>query len=446
MPIAQRLGVWSSRIQTSPIFKNFFIYASGALLLRSVSIIVAPLTLHILSPDDYGLIALIHSFASIVTVLISFGLRQILSLEYFHHVGIQRTLIVNTILGIYLILATPLTLLGLCMSNEINNLIFVGKGTPLLVAITLLYCFIFFFVELMYQLLTYQGKARLVTTVQTSSALCILVINVILLTWFRAGVYSTITSYLIGYSLAAAWGLRRYLASHYPTIIPQLHMHTIRNYLLFGLPFLPSVLCNWLLSSSDRWLLARLASLHDVGIYALADAFGQLYMFIILQPLSNAYLPHLMQQFSANKDNLVPTEQRNRRLTWYGMACAFCCVSCGYLVCKPLALWLLPPKYSAALQHVWLILISYIFLTGTYCFSALIQFQKHTWFLAGALALPAVSNVVLNIVFIPLWGITGCVLATVMAQALYCGITYWYGSRLLRKLAITDKHPLLTFS
>lgn len=422
----------------SSIIKNFFIYSASALMLRSASIIVAPLTLHLLSPADYGLISLIGSFASIVTILLGFGLRQVVSIEFFHYSGEQQRTLINTILCAYVLLASPVCLCALFGCSLINQHIFAGAATPHLIMIAVIYCFIFFFVELLYQILRYQEKVRLVTTLQTGCALVLIFCNCLLLIWFKAGVYSSIMSYCISYGAVCVWGAYKYCCSQYmPTLCLRTSVKQIPSYLKIGLPFIPTVLCSWVLSSSDRWLLARMASLHDVGLYALADTFGQLYMFIILQPISNAYLPQLMRSFKGS-ENITATEQKNRTRTIAGMVALTSVISVGYLLCKPIALMLLPSSYHPALAYIWYILMGYVFLTGSYCFSALIQFQKCRWFLSLSLVVPAVSNFVLNILLIPIAGVQGCVVATLIAQIVYCGTTYWYGCRLLKSLATSS--------
>lgn len=419
----------------SSIIKNFFIYSASALLLRGASVVVAPLTLQLLSPSEYGLVALIHSFSSITTILIGFGLRQLLSIEFFHYTGAEQRTLINHILAVYCMVATPLFLCALAGCATINRYIFAHTATNSLISITLIYCYIFFFVELLYQILRYQEKVRLVTWLQTSSALGIICLNVLLLAWYRAGVYSAITSYCISYGAVCVWGAYRY-RHYYAQTADTLRtsLQHLPYYLRMGLPFIPTVLCSWVLSSSDRWLLARMTTLHDVGIYSLADAFGQLYLLVILQPISNAYLPRLMRLFKTD-ENLVAVEQNNRKNTLYGMLIAASIISAGYCICRPLVILLLPNRYHQAVGYIWYILMGYVLLTGTYCFSALIQFCKCRWFLSFSLILPALCNILLNALLIPTWGLHGCVMATLIAQAIYCVTTYWYGSRLLKGLA-----------
>lgn len=439
------LRTYFTKLKTSVLLKHFLLYAGGACMLRGASMLVTPLTLKLLSPQEYGIVALLHSFTSITTVLLGFGLRQALSLEFFHNNDHAQRTMINHIITIYTVLAVPLCILALYNGAYVSQTLFLNKVPVSLIAIAVAYCFLFFFVEFLYQLLSYQGHARLLTYLQTGTALCIIMLNVLFLMHYKLGIYSSMTSYLIGYVLVFGISFYAYLQSScLATYDFYASIRALPHYVRIGLPFVPSMLCNWIVSSSDRWLLARMSSLHDVGIYTLADAFGQLYLMIILQPLGTAYFPYLMKEFSANKNNLIAIEQANRKRTLYGMLGMLCAMTLGYIMVKPILRMLMPAKYHDALRYVMVLLTSYILLTGTYCFSALIQFHKRTWFLASALCIPALCNCILNILLIPRWGIAGCVWATCIAQFCYCSITYWYGNRILKTLATQSDETRVT--
>ncbi len=81
------------------VIQNFFIYVFGALCLGGFSILLAPINMRILSPHDYGVIALINSCISVGVTILGLGLRQFLSIEYFHHDTAGQKKLINQILG-----------------------------------------------------------------------------------------------------------------------------------------------------------------------------------------------------------------------------------------------------------------------------------------------------------------------------------------------------------
>lgn len=432
----KNLHIKWKQLCTSSSMKDFFIYFSGALLLRGTSVIMAPFLLHKLLPEEYGLLALLHSFTSIVTILMGFGLRQVVLSEFFQHSEKQKSLLIATIVYVYLFYAVPLLIAALYNCAHLNYYIFSNAAPNNLIAVTLLYCFIFFFIELMYQILTYQQQALLVTYLQVCMSLCIIFCNIFLLFFCNAGMYSMMTSYLCGYTLAGVWGMYTYLdTTHISTYRCKISLQEAPKYLMLGLPFIPTLLFSWVLSSTTRWLLASMATLQDVGIYTLADAFGQLYFLVILQPINNAYIPRLMHSFSKDVSTRRETEQQNRRITVYGMVAGLAAISVLCVCCKPLFHLLIPKPYQAAISYIWFIIVGNVFLTGSSCFSAFIQSHQGAWFLAGSVAIPALVNILSNIFFIPIWGIYGAIITTTTAQMLYCMTLYCYGNKLLKRMA-----------
>jgi len=420
-------------LSNSTLVKNFFIYSFGAIILRGVTVFLAPLMMRILTPSDYGLLSLVNSFTNILVVFAGFGLRQVFSIEYFHCDSNQRKLMINDVITIYLAFSSPIFLLLFLNKDLINHYIFLNSATSTLITISLIYCFTHFFVELFYQLLRYQQKAFALTILQTSIAFITILINFTFVYYFRWGVSGLMLGYLLGMLIAFGKGLYAYAKEKcFLEINVKESLSRAMPYLKLGFPFIPAILCNWVLSSGDKWILARYASLHDVGIYTIADMFGLLYQMIILYALRSSYTPHLMRKYATNQDDLKSVERWNQKNMWVSMIGMASLITAGYLIGKPILYWILPLKYHEAINYIWLVLMGYIFLMGTGFANTLIQFHKKTYFLAFALFVPAMLNIGLNIVLIPYFNIYGCVCATLASYIVYFLLTLWYNHRLQR--------------
>jgi O-antigen/teichoic acid export membrane protein len=420
-------------IVQSPIVKNFFIYSFGTIVLRSISLFLAPIALTLLCPADYGLLSLINSFTSVLVIITSFGLRQVLSLEYFHCNSLQRKVMVNDIIGIYLIVSIPVFFILICSKSFINSFFFLNAIDATLMGIILLYCFINFFAELFYQVLQYQTKAVQLTALQTTIALTTVLFNFVLLYFFRWGVFGMMLGYVLGMLLACLIGAKIYWSkSCFEFFDIKRGMSNFFCYLKLGLPFIPGVLFGWVLASGDRWVLARYSTLHDVGIYSVADMFRALYHMLIVYPFSGSYLPYLFQQFAHNKHDLLAVELANRKNMYKAMFASICFITLGYFVFRPIIFMLLPQGYHESVQYVWFILLGNVFLMGTYFASGIIQFYKKSYFLAFAMFVCAALNILLNILLIPLFNIYGCIGATVIAYIAHFCLLIWYNNYLLR--------------
>ena len=413
------------------VIKNFITYAFGAVLLRGMTMLMAPINMRILTPSDYGMLALINSFISIAAALMGFGLRQVLSIEYFHGNIDARKTMVNTVLVIYLLLATPCMLALLYLHPYVKQYVFLNAVATPLVILSISITFVYFFVELFYQVLQYEQRAALLTSIQTSIALCTAGIQLTLLWHYKLGVLGIIFPQFLSMVCATTIGYGFYTQQQYylhRTLKKSIAQTT--HYLKLGLPFIPSVLFGWILASIDRWLLAYHTSMHDVGIYAIADTFGQLFNLLVLIPWGGSYLPYIMNQYTQNKDNLAAIEQQNQRVMWVSMASMAVLVTIGYALSKPLLRFVLPSAYHGAINYIWIILMGYIFLMGSYFAASFIQFHKKSYFLAFALCIPALLNMVINYLLIPYYGLYGCTGATLASYITYFCITLFYYYRL----------------
>lgn len=426
------------KILASSVARNFLIYSGGTVLLKSISIILMPFVLKALTPAEYGLLSLTMSFISIFAIFSGLGLRQTLGIEYFHCTSIERRHMANDIIILYLAIAGPIFVLFACNTDLLNRYIFLNSASTNLIYVSLAYCFSQFFVELFYQLLRYQCRATALTILQVIVALSTISLNLMFLYIFKLSVTGMLLGYLSGALIASVVGFYAYTNTDCLRYFAlKTSLKKCRYYLKISLPFVPGMLFNWVLAAGDKWVLARYATMHDVGIYALADTFGQAYQMLILYPLAGSYLPHLFQQFSQTKDNATAFknhEQKNKQLMLISMIGMSILIVLGSLIGTPILCYLLPLRYHQAIRYVWFIFAGYVFLMGTYFTSALVQFHKKTLFLAFSLLPPALINIVLNILFIPTWGIMGCIVATITAYIIYFVTMLWYNRRLVQKI------------
>jgi O-antigen/teichoic acid export membrane protein len=430
----KKLRMHITQLKQSSVARNFMIYSFGSIILRSVSILLAPITLTLLSPSDYGLLALVNSCTNVLVAFTGFGLRQVFGIEYFHCSGDARKRMGNEIIVIYLALSLPVFALLYWHIPTINAYIFFNNASSTLIKISLFFCFIYFFVELFYQILQVQGKALALTTLQIAVAMLTIACNIISLYWFKWGVSGMMLGYVLGMLIVCAAGLYAYMQQDCVAYINvRESLRKTKYYLHIGLPFIPTIICNWVLATGNRWLLARYATLHDVGIYSLADTVSSLFQMLVLFPMLGSYVPHVFKKFAANPYDLASVEHWNRQNMYVSMLAMTALVTLGYFCFKPCMLWLLPKKFHAALDYVLPILLGNIFWMGTYFAVCLVQYKKKAYFIAATLITASCVNVLGNIILIPRLGLYGCTLATMAAYGTYFGLLVWYGGRLMRE-------------
>jgi len=417
------------------VIKDFFMYAVGSILLRGISAALAPFILPVIPPEHYGILALVTSCIALVTPVAGLGLRQVLSLEYFHHDTQARAQLINTIIGIYLLCATPFFVALYLLHTAILQPYGYITYNWLLFTSGLVIAFLHFFVELLYQLLRYEQRSILLISIQIGSALSTACCTLGFLYVLNLGIASVLLAQAITLIIGTGIGIAYHRATlyHRSTHV-RITRCTVKQYLLYGLPFIPNTLFAWFLAAGDRWMLARYATLHDVGIYALADTACQLFQLLILNSWAGSYLPYILRHYAQNKTQILSIERINLTYMMLCMLGFIVCILFGYFTCTPCITWLLPSSYHAALAPLWILLLGQICLLGSYFASTLIQFHKKRWFLSLGLCLPACINIVLNYYWIPVFGLNGCTYATLTAYSIYFVITVCYNLFLQKQI------------
>jgi O-antigen/teichoic acid export membrane protein len=417
------------------LIKNFLTYSGGGIFIRGFSLLLTPLYMRVLTPDDYGLLSLSHNIISVLVIILGFGLRQVFWMEYFHHNSQGRRIIVNEIIIIYAALSLPVFIALFFSLSGLNQIAFLNNANNSIIITCLLICFFNFFIELFNQVIMYQSRALKLTSLQVCSEFLTIFLNLVFIFILKLGVLGILLGTLLGQSVNIIMGGADYIrSSSLKFFNVKSSLQKTKGYLISGFPFVFSGLSAWLLSSGNRWLLAKLSDLQDLGIYSIADTFGQLFNLIIIIPLGNAYYPILINKFANN--NLPGVEKWNMRNMIICMSAAVIIIPIGLILIKPFIYWIFPTDYHKSLNYAWIILFGYIFLMGTSFSLGYAQYLKKTYFLSLSILLPALFNITLNFILIPRFKGYGCALATLLSYMLYFTLTLLYNRLLIRKACL----------
>lgn len=432
-PLSKRLTPLLANLYNARVVKDFFIYSFGSLLLRGISILIVPLIMRTLAPAQYGALSLVTAFNMIVTAIIGLGLRQLLSIEYFHYQEQERKQLINEMILLYSCIAIPTVILCWHIKTVLIRYLFFDTISDLQLLPALLSLVLFFYAELFYQLMQYERKASQLTILQIMVALITSGSTFYALWILHTGIEGILWAQFLGQLCAFLFGLYAYIDNDFYSLFYfSIPTKQIRYYFQYGLPFIPGIICSWILASSDRWMLGYYCTMREVGIYSVADLFAQIFYSLILVPWSGSYLPYIMKQYKQHEASLFVVEKENQRIMWLSMIALVLIISVGLMSCSPFLTYVLPPLYQNALSYIPFLLMGQIFLLGSYFASALIQFKKQTSFLAVALTIPALLNIALNYLLVSPLGILGCSIATLISYLAYFIITLVYNKKIAR--------------
>lgn len=419
----QKLEVEEYITQIRTLIKNLGIYSLSQLATPLATLILAPFLTRNLSHADYGALAVLNTAVVLLTGLTQLGLStaffRLYNYDYesqHDRFGVLSTTVallslMSIIAAIAILIAAPwLSML------VFNNLSFINPIRLLGVVVLLQNLTVPGFAWL-----RAESRAGLFSTLSIANLLVCIAANFTLLGIFHMGISGSLIATGSGYAVALICTLPIILlrAGFRPRI------EIAQGLISFGLPSVFTFLSVWVLSLSDRFLLARLGSLAQAASYAVAYSLGGVLSTIVLNPVTLAW-PSTMYSIAKRDDaaNIFRLVFR-----WYGMFLLF--AAFGLTLASTVALELFfPPAYQASAPIIPIIAASYmfygvyiIFMTGTYL-------RRKTWYAVVFTTTAALTNVGLNIILIPLYGAMGAAVSTLAAYVLYTLIGYVVNQRI----------------
>jgi O-antigen/teichoic acid export membrane protein len=235
---------------------------------------------------------------------------------------------------------------------------------------------------------------------------------------------------LIAYFVLSGLGLEGAVIA---LLIQQLVVFSVMIYLIvaeigFAIPkFVPGSLSNWIVNSSDRFLIALFLGTAAVGYYSPGYAFGTA-IAMISAPLAIMLPAVLSQHYDRNNVEEVRTILTYSLKYYAGLALPS--VIALSVLSKPLLLVLTTQQIAANGYLVTPFAAGGTALFGAYTvFAMTIGLKKKTAVLGTIWILSAALNFGLNLVLIPYLGLIGAALTTFLAFLLAFGLAAYYSFR-----------------
>lgn len=251
----------------SSVLKGFLEFFYGNVVVLLLGFISLPLTTRILSTDEYGRNSLFTSAVSIIYIFAILGLDQSY-IRFYYGEKVDRRKLFKQCLMPPLVLILILAAVYFSFSGFFNNLLF-GKGgldvTLLVVAYTITSVFErFLFLNIrMDQRGKLYSNLNILSKVLNISAL--ILFAYLLGDDFRVGLYGQTLPLVI-----VTTGLLISFAFAGRGVAKTEHTLTTKELLTYGIPFVPMLLMEWLLSSMDKWSIRFFNDFGETGVYSSA--------------------------------------------------------------------------------------------------------------------------------------------------------------------------------
>ncbi|MHB8104777.1 MAG: flippase [Dehalococcoidales bacterium] len=203
----------------------------------------------------------------------------------------------------------------------------------------------------------------------------------------------------------------------------------MKSYLKWGVPLTPNAAIMWIINVSDRYIVSYFLGVTAAGVYSAAYSIGQ-YASFVLMPLGIVLYPTISKTY--DEGNRDETSNYLKYCFKYLMMIAIPAAFGLSILAKPLLRILTTPEFIVGSSVVPFVAFGAVL----YCFYQICVYIIHlvgkTQITVILLGTSATLNVILNLILIPLTGIIGAAIATLIAYGVLGMLTLVVTRRYLK--------------
>lgn len=412
-----------SRLTLVPVL----VYGSAEALVRGLNLLFLPLLTRLFSADQFGEIALLVTIMGFVGLLANCGLGNAVHRFYFEPAATSQTRFGTISAGFW-------TLMSMCVvCVSLAYVVLWGVGSIPGLELPLMLCLL---AVLPTQLVQFgQDVLRLYSAhwqyffVSVLKTLFAFSIGLGLVYWLDAGVTGYFVGLLAGQLILLVWimvSLRRALRTRHDS-------GEVTRLVRYGSPFVVAGLAQWLMSSTDLWILGALRGTADVGVYSLCLKLATVVSFVTVA-FGLAWSPEVLRLHAEDPDYRSIAGN-----TLLHLAAFLLFFATAVTVVMPFVFeWLIPPEYGSPLLVITLLTFSAA-VTGTCQVTVLgMVFEKRSDLIAKISWGVAIFSVVLSWLLVSIAGIWGAAIANLTTALLLTG-SYFMATRSIHPLKFSSR-------
>lgn len=396
------------------------IYGLGGAFNRFIGLFLLPFFTRALSPKEYGVVALLSLIAVLMSGILSLGTANSLGILYYQEKDntkkpkiICSNLVLLSLNGLvwYLVvwLSAPYISSLMFNSSEYYNLIRIAFLASVLRTI----------IDPWLALLRMEEKAKQYLFLTVGCAIITTGLSVCFVLILEWGLGGLIVAGTMGTAIMVVivwWFVGRKINFR---VDLKLFIPLVR----IGFPSIFGLFAFLVIDYGDRQMIERMLSLDDLGVYSIGYSFGMV-MIIATSAFGTAWSPFFMSYIKRTDE---ASRVFGRVLTYYFIALGSLAIL-FFLVAKPLLVIMTAPLFHEAWVIVGLVAGGYM-LKGCYLiFLPGIYFAKKLYLQSMIEWVAAILNICLNLWLIPIYGILGAAIATLLSY-LSLPVFAWFIAR-----------------
>lgn len=388
---------------------------------RIIGFFLLPVYTRVFSTSDYGVIDVISTTVSLMTILLSGSMVGTALSYHFYSTEDEndRSLTVTTNLLYIIVINSFVGLVAWVFVRDISHLLFRSLDYVPYLRLAILTLPFAVANQLNVNLFRLLFKPWHYFALTVSNLLLTMVMNIILVVMLRVGLIGVYWTNLVTTALFALIGLwmnRAYFSWN-------VSWKRLKGMLAYGLPLVPGNVAMWVIISLDRWFLTQYAGLGDVGLYATGAKIGSA-VGIVTGAFRMANVAH---QFAMSREEGAKRFYADT-LKYYLLL--LCFLGLGVSVFgRELIEILTPMQYWSAYKAVPFFVFSAIFYGLYQLVGVGILLAKKTPITGTTILVASLVHIGLLLVFVPMWSYIGAGFVTLATHIGVVLVLYYASQR-----------------
>lgn len=390
----------------SKLVKNSMLYLTATIFLKGASFLLLPLYTKLVSPEEYGVVYLITTLGTFLSLLLSLSVRGAVSRFYFDNKQQEALKELYSCIVIFIFgFATISYLIIFAFVNPISD--FMDISNPLYLTFALIGSYASVFFPIILALLYVQEKGKLISLITILIGSFSIIMQLLLV----LNMQDKIMAFMISLLINGLLQLSLFIFFSRKYFVFNLKFKNIKKYLTYSLHSLPGDISVWIITFADRIMIDKYKGHADTGLYSIGYKLGQSPE-ILFQSINKAYVPYVYNKYSDFND-----ENRNNTIK---VGTFLFTLFTGFIfvitVFSKDIVRLLNTSYKDSLWIMVIILFSYLLSGYKLIFHNPLSFnEKFLKYKSGIWIFAAILNIALNFWLIPKYSMYGAAIATLIS-------------------------------
>jgi O-antigen/teichoic acid export membrane protein len=391
-------------INSKKILKISLVYAAGQIFIQGLNFLLLPVYTNKLGVIEYGKISTITAFTGFISSFLILSIHS--GLCRFYKDEADKNKIVNTALNFAILISGVMLILLCIFGRPLSKLIFDFGDSYKILCIIVITSILSQISSIYISKYGMEYKALKISIIQVSQLSLQFIIIIYLVLYMEIGLMGVLYGQLIA-TITVFLVLNIIEFKNYKFELDEL---LLKSMVVFSLGLLPVNLSGWILTLSDRYFIKYYSGFAETGVYNLGYQFGMLINPIFITPFLNSFTAY---KFEIYKDANAKENFKNlfRKYNVIG-----CFIMLGIAIYSKFGIMVFANSdFSNAYKVVPLILYSYFLYGKTGYYALGFQIKNKTYKIGMYMGFAALLNIILNFFLVPLLGIIGAAIATIIS-------------------------------